>query len=96
MRLAALCFAVGLFACGSSTSGTHDGATPSDGQPAGCPSQQPSDGTTCTGSIVCQYGSSNCCGVSYSAMTCRCQTGGFSCAVTNECNFTCPDASSSG
>ena len=106
MRSAALCFVVGLVLAGaaacsnsSSTSGVHDGApgdAASDGQPPGCPSQQPSDGTACTGSIVCQYGHSTCCGMSFSAMTCRCQPGGFSCAVTTECNFVCPDGSSSG
>jgi hypothetical protein len=34
--------------------------------------------------------------VSYSATTCMCQPSGFSCAVTIECNFACPDASSQG
>jgi hypothetical protein len=24
--------------------------------------------------------------------TCRCQPGGFSCAMTIDCNFACPDA----
>jgi hypothetical protein len=30
--------------------------------------------------------------VNHSAMTCMCQPAGFSCAVTVECNFVCPDA----
>ena len=100
MRFAALCFVVGLVACAvacsNSSTGTSDGAAASDGQAPGCPAQQPSDRAACTGSITCQYGQTSCCGVSYSATTCICQPGGFSCAATVECNFVCPDASGTG
>ena len=63
-----------------------------DGAPS-CPGQQPQDGRDCGGTtLVCQYGHTSCCGISYSMTTCRCQPGGFSCATTIDCNFVCPDA----
>ncbi len=82
-------------ACGSGSNA--DGGTPKradgadDGEGA-CPSDQPTERASCSSSASCKYGSSTCCGVAYSAVTCTCQTGGFSCAMTVECNFVCPDA----
>jgi hypothetical protein len=88
--------AAGAVGCGSSdTGGAHAdaGATPDDGSNS-CPADQPMDGTPCSGSTACGYGHSTCCGIDYSFMTCKCQKGGYSCSMTVECNFVCPDASS--
>jgi hypothetical protein len=63
---------------------------------AGCPTQQPRDVDTCTGSLICQYGHATCCRIASSATTCKCQQGTFSCFMTVECNFVCPDAGAGG
>jgi hypothetical protein len=92
MRFAATAWIAVLIGCGSgSSTGTVDASTHDAAQP-GCPADQPSDGTACTGSLKCEYGQSTCCGVTSSFTTCQCQPGGFSCAMTVECNFVCPDA----
>lgn len=71
------------------TQGVSDAAA--DG-PGSCPATQPNDRSPCGGGASCTYGHTMCCGVSYSAFTCKCQAGGFSCAMTVECNFVCQDA----
>jgi hypothetical protein len=79
---------------GANDAGANDaGANDATGDGGSCPDQKPSDGAACSGSSSCQYGQSTCCGMQYSLFTCRCQAGGFSCSMTVECNFTCPDAS---
>jgi hypothetical protein len=82
--------------CGSGGGGD---AAAGDGGGA-CPSQRPMDGTSCTGSPSCSYGHSTCCGMEYSAYTCKCEFGSFSCAQTVECNIICDagpsDAESGG
>ena len=56
----------------------------------GCPAQLPVSGGACQASQLCTYGQSSCCGRSYSAWTCACQGGNFSCSQTVECNIVCP------
>jgi hypothetical protein len=82
-------------ACSSSSSSKNDGGGV-DG--AGCPAQMPTPGSSsaCTGSTVCEYGQSTCCGVMDSFMTCTCRDGMFDCVQTVECNFVCPDAGGGG
>jgi hypothetical protein len=79
----------------SSSGGAGGGAVDGVGDDAatGCPTQQPSDRASCSGSATCTYGHSTCCGVNYSAFTCKCQMNAYLCAQTVECNFGCPDAS---
>jgi hypothetical protein len=78
--------------------GVLDADAGSDGQrdaASGCPAQVPlSVGVACSGSTTCTYGQSTCCGISTSAYTCKCQGGTWSCSMTVECNFICPDAGS--
>jgi hypothetical protein len=71
--------------------GDSGSMTMADAAP-GCPAQQPLERTPCSGSISCGYGQTTCCGTPYSFMTCKCQGGTFSCAMTIACNFVCPDA----
>jgi hypothetical protein len=83
------------FGAGCSSSGSKSDGGGVDGQ--GCPAQMPNNmGAACTGSTVCEYGQSTCCGMTYSFMTCTCRDGTFDCVQTVECNFVCPDAGSGG
>jgi hypothetical protein len=91
-RLAAVCVIAWSMGCGSSAKGPTD-AAPETGNDQSCPAQQPKDGDACTGTSHCGYGHATCCGVSSTANTCVCQQGHFSCSMTVECNFVCPDAS---
>jgi hypothetical protein len=87
--------AAGVDAMPGVSDGGSDGASVSDAgsDAAGsCPPTQPADSAPCSGTASCQYGHSTCCGVQYSAVTCKCQVGGFACAMTVECNFVCPDS----
>jgi hypothetical protein len=68
--------------------GFSDAASDASGS---CPATQPQNGAACSGGATCQYGHSTCCGIAYSAFTCTCQSNGYSCAQTVECNFVCPD-----
>jgi len=82
-------------ACSSDTGsgGPSDGgANDASADGGSCPNQRPSDGAPCSGSTRCEYGHTTCCGLEYSLFTCRCQAGSFSCFMTVECNFICPDA----
>jgi hypothetical protein len=89
-----------LAGCGGNGGGS-DAAAPSDAHmdtapaenPSACPAAQPQDRAACSGTIACGYGGTTvCCGISYLSTTCRCQGGVFSCGMTIECNFVCPDA----
>jgi hypothetical protein len=90
-RFVLLVLAGAAWACGSEARGA--GSVDASGDNVGggeCPAQQPHDGDPCSGSASCQYGHSTCCGIAYSALTCKCQLNGYSCAQTVECNFACP------
>jgi hypothetical protein len=81
-------------------SGAAGGDAGLDATPDGaatCPAQQPQDRSACSDTtLVCQYGQTTCCGISYPAIVCHCQTNGFSCGMAIDCNFICPDAGSGG
>jgi hypothetical protein len=97
-RIGLIVFA--LVGCSSSAKtpadAASDGMGGGTGNPATCPTKEPQDGDVCTGTVRCGYGKATCCGVTSTARTCTCQQGHFSCAMTVECNFVCPDASSGG
>jgi hypothetical protein len=96
MRGVARIFLLGILAAAAACGGGSANVDGSDGNPSSCPAQQPNASTACTGSAVCQYGTSTCCGMTYSFMTCTCRSGTFDCVMTAECNIVCPDAGSGG
>jgi hypothetical protein len=80
-------------AAGSDAGGLD--APPGDGG-SSCPAQQPQDGSSCSGTPVCQYGHTTCCGIDYPVAVCHCGSGGFTCEMAVDCNFVCPDAGNGG